>query len=105
MSATQPVLSVSNLSLSRGYRALLSGLSFEVCPGELWQLVGPNGSGKTTLLKALLAHPGMNRVAVIINEFGEIGLDHSLIESVDEDAVLLNSGCLCCTLRGDCWTP
>ena len=64
-------------------------------------LTGFLGSGKTTLLKALLAHPGMNRVAVIINEFGEIGLDHTLIEKVDEDAVLLNSGCLCCTVRGD----
>src|SRR3546814_6155687 len=64
-------------------------------------LTGFLGSGKTTLLKALLAHPGMNRVAVIINEFGEIGLDHTLIERVDEDAILLNSGCLCCTVRGD----
>src|SRR3546814_8021574 len=63
-------------------------------------LTGFLGSGKTTLLKALLAHPGMNRVAVIINEFGEIGLDHTLIERVDEDAILLNSGCLCCTVRG-----
>ena len=64
-------------------------------------LTGFLGSGKTTLLKALLAHPGMNRVAVIINEFGEIGLDHALIEKIEEDAVLLNSGCLCCTVRGD----
>ena len=64
-------------------------------------LTGFLGSGKTTLLKALLNHPGMDRVAVIVNEFGEIGLDHTLIERVDEDAVLLNSGCLCCTVRGD----
>lgn len=64
-------------------------------------LTGFLGSGKTTLLKALLAHPGMNRVAVIVNEFGEIGLDHALIEKIEEDAVLLNSGCLCCTVRGD----
>lgn len=64
-------------------------------------LTGFLGSGKTTLLKALLAHPGMDRVAVIVNEFGEIGLDHSLVETVDEDTVLLNSGCLCCTVRGD----
>ncbi len=64
-------------------------------------LTGFLGSGKTTLLKALLNHPGMDRVAVIVNEFGEIGLDHALIERVDEDTVLLNSGCLCCTVRGD----
>jgi G3E family GTPase len=64
-------------------------------------LTGFLGSGKTTLLKALLSHPGMDRVAVIVNEFGEIGLDHALIETVDEDTVLLNSGCLCCTVRGD----
>ncbi|EDP63166.1 Putative GTPase [alpha proteobacterium BAL199] len=64
-------------------------------------LTGFLGSGKTTLLKALLAHPSMDRVAVIVNEFGEIGLDHALIEKIDEDTVLLASGCLCCTVRGD----
>ncbi len=64
-------------------------------------LTGFLGSGKTTLLKHLLAHPGMEETAVIVNEFGEIGLDHLLVESVNEDTVLLNSGCLCCTVRGD----
>ena len=59
------------------------------------------GSGKTTLLNALLTHPGMKETAVIVNEFGEIGLDHLLIESAFEDAVLLKSGCICCTVRGD----
>src|SRR3546814_5579068 len=78
----------------------ISDWSSDVCSSDLI-LTGFLDSGKTTLLKALLAHPGMNRVAVIINEFGEIGLDHTLIERVDEDAILLNSGCLCCTVRGD----
>ena len=64
-------------------------------------LTGFLGSGKTTLLRHLLAAPGMAETAVIVNEFGEIGLDHLLMEKIDEDAVLLNSGCLCCTVRGD----
>jgi G3E family GTPase len=64
-------------------------------------ITGFLGSGKTTLLNALLTHPGMKDTAVIVNEFGEIGLDHLLIESAFEDAVLLKSGCICCTVRGD----
>ena len=64
-------------------------------------LTGFLGSGKTTLLRYLLAHPAMEETAVIINEFGEIGLDHLLVEKATEDTVLLNSGCLCCTVRGD----
>src|ERR1700722_10626697 len=64
-------------------------------------ITGFLGSGKTTLLNGLLSHPGMADTAVIINEFGEIGLDHLLIESSFEDAVLLKSGCICCTVRGD----
>jgi G3E family GTPase len=64
-------------------------------------LTGFLGSGKTTLLKRLLAHPDMAGTAVIINEFGDVGLDDALVEKVDEDAVLLASGCVCCTVRGD----
>ena len=64
-------------------------------------LTGFLGSGKTTLLRHLLAHPEMGETAVVINEFGEIGLDHRLVESASEDMVLLNSGCLCCSVRGD----
>src|SRR5690606_19018063 len=55
----------------------------------------------TTLLNRLLRHPGMARTAVVINEFGEIGLDHALVESAKDDVVLMQSGCLCCTIRGD----
>lgn len=64
-------------------------------------ITGFLGSGKSTLLGKLIRHPGMDRVAVIVNEFGEVGIDHALVESVDEETVLLNSGCLCCTVRGD----
>src|SRR6516162_4472560 len=64
-------------------------------------LTGFLGSGKTTVLNHVLKEPGMAATAVIVNEFGEIGLDHLLVERSSEDVVLLNSGCLCCTVRGD----
>jgi G3E family GTPase len=59
------------------------------------------GSGKTTLISRLLAHPAMGETAVIVNELGEVGIDHHLLRRVDERTVLLDSGCVCCTLRGD----
>ena len=64
-------------------------------------LTGFLGAGKTTLLNRLLRQEAMAQTAVLINEFGEIGLDHLLVERLDEDAVLLAAGCLCCTIRGD----
>jgi G3E family GTPase len=64
-------------------------------------ITGFLGSGKTTLLGRLLRHPGMNRAAVIINEFGEAGIDHELVEASSEQTKLLGNGCLCCTLRTD----
>lgn len=64
-------------------------------------LTGFLGAGKTTLLNRLLRQPEMAGSAVLINEFGEIGLDHLLVERLDEDTVLLAAGCLCCTIRGD----
>jgi G3E family GTPase len=64
-------------------------------------LTGFLGSGKTTLLKRLLDDPAMAGTAVIINEFGEVGIDDALVEKIDEDAVMLPSGCVCCAVRGD----
>jgi G3E family GTPase len=64
-------------------------------------ITGFLGSGKTTLLNHVLADPRMAGAAVIINEFGEIGLDHLLVTTPAENMVLLRSGCLCCTVRGD----
>ena len=80
---------------------------------ESWDLTAPHqrlpvslltgflGSGKTTVLNHLLRQPELAKTLVIINEFGEIGLDHELVEWSSEDMVLLQSGCLCCTIRGD----
>ena len=59
------------------------------------------GSGKTTLLNALLKHPGMTKAAVVVNEFGEIGIDYDLVERSDETIIQLENGCLCCTVKGD----
>ena len=64
-------------------------------------LTGFLGSGKTTVLNYLLRQPGMARTAVIINELGEIGIDHDLVETATEDFVLLKSGCVCCSVRRD----
>lgn len=64
-------------------------------------LTGFLGSGKTTLLQKLLTDPGMARAAVLINEFGEIGLDHQLLDRIDDNVVLMKSGCICCTVRGE----
>ncbi len=64
-------------------------------------LTGFLGSGKTTLLNRLLASPGMNRSLVLINEFGEVGLDHLFVESLSGDMVLMQSGCVCCTIKGE----
>ncbi|MGL6280399.1 MAG: CobW family GTP-binding protein [Gaiella sp.] len=59
------------------------------------------GSGKTTLVAALLRRPELAGTAVIVNELGEVGIDHHLLRRVDERTVLLASGCVCCALRGD----
>lgn len=64
-------------------------------------LTGFLGSGKTTLLRHVLSDPALHDTAVVINEFGEVGLDHLLVRQVAEDVVLLGSGCLCCTVRDD----
>jgi len=69
-------------------------LPFNVITGFL-------GAGKTTLLNHLLKHPGMDGTFVIVNEFGDIGIDHLLVEASPGEVIELASGCLCCALRGD----
>jgi G3E family GTPase len=64
-------------------------------------ITGYLGSGKTTLINNLLTQPGMDKIALIINEFGQIGIDNQLIESSIENTLLLENGCICCSIRGD----
>lgn len=64
-------------------------------------LTGFLGSGKTTLLNAWLHLPELENAAVIVNEFGEVGIDHALIASSSDNTIELSTGCLCCTVRGD----
>jgi G3E family GTPase len=70
-------------------------------PIPLTVLTGFLGAGKTSLLNRLLAAPELSDTLVLINEFGEIGLDHLFIESVDGDMIEMSSGCVCCTIRGE----
>jgi G3E family GTPase len=64
-------------------------------------ITGFLGAGKTTLVSKLVRHPDMNRVAVVINEIGEIGIDHDLVTMSSENIALLANGCICCTVRTD----
>jgi G3E family GTPase len=70
-------------------------------PVPLSIVTGFLGSGKTTFLNWLLSQPGTGRIVVVVNEFGEIGLDHQLIATPVENIVLIEGGCLCCEVRGD----
>ncbi|MFM7423649.1 MAG: CobW family GTP-binding protein [Elainella sp.] len=64
-------------------------------------LTGYLGAGKTTLLNRILTHEHGKKVAVIVNEFGEVGIDNQLIIDADEEIFEMNNGCICCTVRGD----
>src|SRR5262245_21338524 len=64
-------------------------------------LTGFLGAGKTSLLNRILTADHGRRIAVIVNEFGEVGIDHDLLISSDQQIVQMNNGCICCTVRGD----
>jgi len=71
------------------------------CATAVTVLTGFLGSGKTTVLNHLLNDPEIGSVAVLINEFGAVSIDHLLVEKIDETTVLLENGCICCSVRGD----
>lgn len=72
-----------------------------LAPIPVTVLTGYLGAGKTTLLNRILSEPHGKRYAVIVNEFGEIGIDNDLIVESDEEIYEMNNGCVCCTVRGD----
>jgi G3E family GTPase len=82
------------MAVSAGRDPLAGRIPLTVITGFL-------GSGKTTLLNALLARPEAANSAVIVNEYGEVGVDHDLVQGVTESVTLLDNGCVCCVLRGD----
>ena len=82
------------MAMNTGRDPLRSRIPVTVITGFL-------GSGKTTLLNALLTRPEAANTAVIINEYGEVGVDHDLVQNIAESVTLLDNGCVCCVLRGD----
>ncbi|MCX8999413.1 GTP-binding protein [Rhizobiaceae bacterium BDR2-2] len=76
-------------------------MSRKTAPIPVTVLTGYLGAGKTTLLNRILSEPHGRKFAVIVNEFGEIGIDNDLIVDAEEDVFEMNNGCICCTVRGD----
>ncbi len=93
------------------HKLLCVNIVYEYCPANNYRLImekipvtiitGFLGSGKTTLLSKLLKSDKMQNAALIINEFGEIGIDNLLVKSSVENTLLLENGCVCCSIRGD----
>ena len=96
------MLEVEHLRFSFGAREVLRGVELRVEPGELVFVLGANGAGKTTLIKKLLEEVYQGQKLVLIeNEFGEIGIDGGFMKDAGVEVTEMNSGCICCSLVGD----
>src|ERR1700704_3459372 len=91
-----PIASADGCIYTRGQRS--EAMSDKV---PVTVLTGYLGAGKTTLLNRILSEPHGRKYAVIVNEFGEIGIDNELVVGADEEVFEMNNGCICCTVRGD----
>src|SRR5262249_7669906 len=88
----------------QGGKPILAGKGSRVSMSDripVTVLTGYLGAGKTTLLNRILSEPHGRKYAVIVNEFGEIGIDGDLVVGADEEVFEMNNGCICCTVRGD----
>src|SRR5436305_8540047 len=92
---------MSSLGLDRSVKSLQEQGMIEKTLLPVTVLTGYLGAGKTTLLNRILSEDHGRRYAVIVNEFGEVGIDNDLIIDTDEELFEMNNGCICCTVRGD----
>ena len=97
----EALLKVSDVTKSFAEVTALSTVTVDFNAGEVVGLVGGNGAGKTTLLNHILTNQEGLKTAVLVNEFGEIGIDNELIVSTGEDMIELSNGCICCSINED----
>ena len=90
-----------NISYKPDNEYHLNNISFNFKKGNLYTILGRTLSGKTTLLNRILTEQYGQKYAVIVNEFGEEGIDNDLVVDADEEVFEMNNGCICCTVRGD----
>ena len=101
------MLELRNIAVDYADQPIISNLSLAVATKEIVSLVGPSGSGKTTLIRHLMANPQGKRLAILVNEFGTLGVDGTILKSCAdencpvENIVELANGCICCTVADD----